>query len=131
MSGSALFNQDELIAHYQRSAIFVYPSLAEYGEALPVAPLEAMANGAVPIVSNLECFRDYIEPFKNGIIFNHKASDPVLELAQAIISLTSRPEHLSTMAASARLSTIRHHPKNVAHEFLQCFDQMLNQSLFL
>ena len=90
-----------------------------------------MSCGAVPIVSNLECFQDYIDPFKNGVIFNHKSSDPVLEIAQAIISLTNCPERLSTMATSSRLSTIRHYPSNVALEFLQCFDQMLNQSLFL
>ena len=106
-----IYDQDELIDHYQRSAIFVYPSLAEHGEALPVAPLEAMSFGAVPIVSNLECFQDYIDPFKNGVIFNHKSSDPVFELAQAIISLANCPERLSTMATSSRLSTIRHYPQ--------------------
>jgi glycosyltransferase involved in cell wall biosynthesis len=67
-----VFNQDSLIREYQSSSIFVYPSLAEFGEALPVAPLEAMAGGCAAIVSNLRCFDDYIEHEVTGLKFNHR-----------------------------------------------------------
>ena len=61
----AIFDDAELARHYRGAFVFVYPSLAEKGEAMPVAPLEAMANGCVPLVSNLDCFRDYIQDRRN------------------------------------------------------------------
>ena len=48
--------------------------MAEKGEAMPVAPLEAMANGCVPLVSKLDCFRDYISDGTNGFVFDHRGS---------------------------------------------------------
>ena len=66
----AIFDDVELARHYQSAVVFVYPSLAEKGEAMPVAPLEAMANGCVPLVSNLDCFRDYIQDGVNGFVFD-------------------------------------------------------------
>src|SRR5262249_19114404 len=67
-----VFDQDALIREYQGGSIFVYPSLAERGEALPVAPLEAMAAGCATVVSNLRCFEDYIEPGITGLKFDHR-----------------------------------------------------------
>jgi glycosyltransferase involved in cell wall biosynthesis len=54
------FNPEALAAHYRQSALFVYPSLAERGETFGLAPLEAMAAGCPPVVSSLECFKDFI-----------------------------------------------------------------------
>ena len=47
--------------------VFAYPPTAETGEALPVAPLEAMAHGCAPFVSNLPCCRDYIPDSVTGL----------------------------------------------------------------
>src|SRR5262249_48399915 len=49
-----IFDPAALIGEYRGGAIFVYPSLAEKGEALPLAPLEAMAAGCATIVSDLD-----------------------------------------------------------------------------
>jgi glycosyltransferase involved in cell wall biosynthesis len=46
-----IFEPTALAAQYRSSSVFVYPSVAEAGEALPVAPLEAMAHGCAPLVS--------------------------------------------------------------------------------
>jgi glycosyltransferase involved in cell wall biosynthesis len=54
----AVFDHNLLQENYRTARLFIYPSLAEYGEAFGVAPLEAMANGAAVIVSNLECFHE-------------------------------------------------------------------------
>lgn len=82
------------------SSIFVYPSLAGAGEALPVAPLEAMAQGSVPIVSNLACFNDYIENGSNGLIFSHGPSS-INNLSQAILKLASNTDLRRRMAVNA------------------------------
>lgn len=48
-----VFAPQELAEQYRSSLVFVYPSVAETGEALPVAPLEAMAHGCAPFVLSL------------------------------------------------------------------------------
>jgi glycosyltransferase involved in cell wall biosynthesis len=122
-----IYNEKELLGHYQQAAIFVYPSLADQGEALPIAPLEAMACAAVPIVSDLACFRDYISPDVNGLVFNHLAADAPARLAEAILSLASDPERRSAMADAAIIVRQSHHPATIASAFLRCFEEMLMQ----
>src|SRR4029077_12476654 len=66
---------------YRDADLFCYPSMAEKGEALPVAPLEAMSTGLPVVVSNLECFLDVVKDGKTGLQFDHRASDPAITLA--------------------------------------------------
>jgi glycosyltransferase involved in cell wall biosynthesis len=82
------------------SSIFVYPSLAGAGEALPVAPLEAMAQGSVPIVSNLACFNDYIEHGHNGLMFE-QGPFSINNLSDSILKLASDTEYRRSMAYNA------------------------------
>lgn len=65
-----MVSDPEELAEIERSAeVFVYPSVDEKGEACPVAPMEAMALGVPTIVSDMKCFRDYLENGKNGMAF--------------------------------------------------------------
>ena len=122
-----IYNEHELLHHYQEAALFAYPSLAERGETFGLAPLEAMACGAVPIVSDLACFRDFITPGENGLIFNHRAADPASRLAQAILTLTSDPERRVTMAEAALGVRQSHHPATIARQFLDYFESLIQQ----
>jgi glycosyltransferase involved in cell wall biosynthesis len=78
---------EEINALCRRAAIFVYPSVAEKGESFGLAPLEAMALGCPAIVSKLGCFEDFIEDGVTGLVFDHRAADPVSALAERIIDL--------------------------------------------
>ena len=82
-----LFEPVPLAQELRRSALFVYPSLAERGEALPLAPLEAAGQGAVPVVSALACFRDFVTDGESGAVFDHRGADPVQALAQRLRAL--------------------------------------------
>ncbi len=55
-----VYDRTELAAIYRAADVYCYPSLAEKGETFGVAPLEAMATGLPPVVSDLACFRDFI-----------------------------------------------------------------------
>ncbi|OHE88804.1 MAG: hypothetical protein A3G75_03490, partial [Verrucomicrobia bacterium RIFCSPLOWO2_12_FULL_64_8] len=77
----------ELAGFYRSLDLFCYPSRAEKGEGLSVAPIEAMAAGAVPVLSRLDCYTDLIRPGKNGVIFDHRASDADARLAAELASL--------------------------------------------
>jgi glycosyltransferase involved in cell wall biosynthesis len=123
-----IYGEQELLQHYKRAAVFAYPSLAERGETFGLAPLEAMACGAVPIVSDLACFRDFITPGVNGLVFNHRAGDPAARLAQEILTLASDPERRAAMAEAAFAVRQSHHPATIAHDFLVCFEELIQQA---
>jgi glycosyltransferase involved in cell wall biosynthesis len=91
-----IFDEDALAREFQSSTVFCYPSVAERGESFPLAPLEAMATGAVTVVSALECFQDAITPGVNGLIFNHRCPDPAQSLAECLtVALTSNDSQKS------------------------------------
>jgi glycosyltransferase involved in cell wall biosynthesis len=122
-----IYDQERLLGHYKRAAIFVYPSLAEKGDAMPNAPLEAMACGAVPIVSDLACFRDFITPGVNGQVFNHRASDPAALLANAFLELAADPGQRAALSQAALAVRQSHHPATIAAAFLRCFGELIEQ----
>ena len=93
------FNDHTLAGVYRRMDIFCYPSLAVQGETFGVAVAEAMAAGAVPVVSRLACFRDLVRPEQNGLDFDHAAPDAPAQLAAALVRL------LQDAALRTRLST--------------------------
>ena len=71
---------------------YVYPSLAKRGEAFGIAPLEAMAAGVPPIVSELEVFRDFITEDVNGVVTQLLGDNAAENLAQSIQRLDSDPK---------------------------------------
>ena len=64
-----VFEQAGLMEFYRSASLFVYPTLAEKGEALPIAPLEALAMGCPALVSSLECFTDYSSETVKLVLF--------------------------------------------------------------
>jgi glycosyltransferase involved in cell wall biosynthesis len=116
-----VYDPERLAAHYAKARVFVYPSLAEQGETFGLAPLEAMAHGAVPVVSNLACFQDFITHDQNGWIFDHRAADPAEKLADALRTLTADTQRLDRLAAAAWKVNETHAPGRIAELFLADF----------
>jgi glycosyltransferase involved in cell wall biosynthesis len=119
----SIYDPAALDACYQRARVFVYPSLAERGETFGLAPLEAMAWGCVPVVSALECFADFVHAGRNGLVFDHRASDRAERLAAALVAAAA-PEAraLGESALGVRSS---HAPGTIAEQFLADFSAML------
>lgn len=61
------FDPARLAKTYQDYDLFVYPTQAERGEALPVAVLEALASGLPVVATDLSCFNGYVVPDQNGL----------------------------------------------------------------
>lgn len=122
-----IYGEQELLQHYQLAALFAYPSLAERGETFGLAPLEAMACGAVPIVSDLACFRDFITHGVNGLVFNHRSADPAAALAKEILTLSGDPERRAAMAEATLAVRESHHPATIARQFLDGFEALIQQ----
>lgn len=116
-----VYDSKRLSDYYRRSSLFVYPSLAEVGEACPLAPVEAMAEGCPALVSDLECFRDYLEDSSNGFVFNHRAKEPAAELAAKISLLLSDQSLLALVGRAALLKAKEFSPATIADTYLRDF----------
>lgn len=124
-----IFDHARLVAEYRRASVFVYPSLAEFGETFGLAVLEAMAAGCAPIVSGLGCFSDFIRPDENGVVFEHRGVDPVRALTDALIGLTSQHERRERMRSAAWKTARNYSLDEIATRFLADFSMLAEQDL--
>jgi glycosyltransferase involved in cell wall biosynthesis len=98
-----VFDSAALARLYGELDVFCYPSLAAQGEGLSIAPIEAMAAGAVPVVSRLDCYRDLIVSGENGFQFDQTAATARTELAdilQLLLTDTALRRQVATRAQS-------------------------------
>jgi len=122
-----VFDADRLRDIYARAAIFVYPSLADRGEASPVAPLEAMAAGCAPVLSDLACFADYAQADENAVLFDHRSPNPAASLAAALSALIRDPARRQQLGESAARTARRFTPEKVAAMYLEDFGTLLDE----
>ena len=109
------------------SNVFCYPSLAERGEALPLAPLEAMATGLVPVVSALKQFMDYIQPGVNAVTFDHRSSAASDNLARALIGLLLDRDRLARLSKSATARAHEFGYEHVGEMRLRDYEELLRE----
>jgi len=121
-----IFDIDKLNYEYARASIFVYPSFAERGETFGLAPLEAMAWGCVPIVSDLACFKDFIHHEINGLIFDHRALDPINSLANSLNSILDDTKKIKLLSNNSLKIRETHSPQKIAEKFLLDFYKLQN-----
>lgn len=115
----------ELARLYRACGVFCLPSLALHGEALPVAPLEAMACGSVPVCSDLPQFRDFLRHEQNGLVFARRSHDASSQLAASFLRLAHSPrEHRRLARASLRRSAA-FSESAVATRYLELFHRIL------
>ena len=120
-----IFDAAELEETLRSARLFVYPSLAERGESFGLAPLEAMTHGCAVLVSDLECFQDFIKDGVNGFVFDHRSSDPVGALTSRIRSAIADETMLAHMAESGYEKSAEYSLSRVADRFLQDFNSMM------
>lgn len=123
-----IFNINQLNQYYKKSTIFVYPSLAEKGETFGLAPLEAMAWGCIPVVSDLDCFKDFIENNINGFIFNHRIADSIFDLVQVLNKIIFNKELQESIFIKSQSVRNTHSLSTIADQFIAEFNEvkMLN-----
>ncbi len=108
--------------------IYCYPSLAENGETFGVAPLEAMGLGLPVVVSALECFSDFVKDDENGLIFDHRNSEPATALKACLERLLSDIGLRRRIAAAAASSAKCFSTENIAAMYSDLFQRMLRKT---
>lgn len=121
---SPVFEAKALSDVYREIDVFCYPSLAARGETFGVAVAEAMAAGAVPVVSKLPCFTDFVEPGVSGETFDHSAKDAPAQLAAALGRLLSDHARRHQMAQAAREAVRRYDFPHFAATLLADFSTL-------
>ena len=122
-----IFDIRSLAKEYIKATIFVYPSISEKGEAFGLAPLEAMSYGCIPVVSDLNCFKDFITNKKNGLIFNHSIL-PEIALARAIIKLQNSKKLIRMYSKNALKVNNTHAPEYISSLFIDDFKKIINKN---
>jgi glycosyltransferase involved in cell wall biosynthesis len=118
-----IFDEKDLVDRLKNSEIFVYPSIAAKGEALPLAPVEAMACGCAVVVSSLDCFNDYLSDGVNGLVFN--VTDLTgLDLADKLFLLVRDAKLRESLGLEAVRTARSFTCPNVASSFLEDFSTM-------
>ena len=118
------FNERTLSGVYRRINIFCYPSLAEQGETFGVAVAEAMAAGAVPVVSRLACFTDFVHDDQNGLVFDHHGPDAAARLAAVLVRLIGDAALRQRLAEAGRETARRYDYGVYAESLLADFAQL-------
>ncbi|MGA2270706.1 MAG: glycosyltransferase family 4 protein [Bryobacteraceae bacterium] len=120
-----VFSEERLAAIYRQIDIFCYPSLAVRGETFGVAVAEAMAAGAVPVVSRLGCFTDFVRPDETGVVFDHTAAEAAGQLADALAGLLSNVSRRIQLAAAAQAAVQIYDYPVYAQRMLEDFSTLL------
>jgi glycosyltransferase involved in cell wall biosynthesis len=120
-----IFNAADLEGQFFAARLFVYPSLAEYGESFGLAPLEAMAHGCAVMVSKLECFSDFIRDGDTGFVFDHRSLDPVAALRDRLAAAMGDQTRLANAAENAYRKSAEYSVDRVADQFLHDFSSLL------
>ncbi len=121
----AIFEAGGLEKTLRRSRLFVYPSLAERGESFGLAPLEAMTNGCAVLVSDLDCFKDFIENQRTGFVFDHRSPDPTAALTNRMRDIMADETMLARVAQSGYEKSLEYSVPRVANRFLQDFQSIM------
>jgi glycosyltransferase involved in cell wall biosynthesis len=124
----AVFDPTSLEREFRSAKIFVYPSLAEKGESFGLAPLEAMAHGCAVLVSNLDCFHDFIRDGETGFIFDHRGAKPADALGEKIEQAIVDQALLARVAEAGYDKAAQYSIVRVADQFLADFDSVIRSS---
>ncbi len=123
-----IFDAVVLEEQFRAARIFAYPSLAAHGETFGLAPLEAMTHGCAVLVSDLNCFRDFILPNETGFVFEQDAPDPADSLVVAFRDALSDPIRLERIARAGQLKSEEFSRARVADKFLIDFERLISDA---
>lgn len=122
-----IYNPSELADELNKGDIFCYPSVAEKGETFGVAPLEAMGLGLPTIVSDLDCFKDFVENEETGLIFNHKSPHAIQLLSEQILRLIQSDDLYQKLSFQGSEKAKLFSTENIANDYYKKFLELIHE----
>jgi glycosyltransferase involved in cell wall biosynthesis len=119
------FSAPKLASRYAAMDVFCYPSTAEAGETFGVAVAEAMAAAVAPVVSQLACFNTLIRDGDTGLVFDHRAADAEIRLANALALLLRDAELRCRIATRAQVHARQFDYPESARALLATFARLI------
>lgn len=116
-----IYDRRELAEVLRAADVYCYPSIADRGESMPVAPLEAMATGLPLVVSDLPVFRDYVIDGVTGLTFDYKAASAADHLADALRRLLNSPQLANDLGRAASYKAKEFSYERVVDLYLEDF----------
>jgi glycosyltransferase involved in cell wall biosynthesis len=121
------FDAERLARAFANLDVFCYPTVAEKGEALPVAVLEAMAAARPVVVTALSCFREYVQDHETGrLLASWHEADAAERLAGLLASLVREPETRARLGGAAQAAVASLDHSTVADTMLADFQSILH-----
>ena len=121
-------DNDGINAACRDASVFVYPSLAEKGESFGIAPIEAMAQGCPAVVSDLACFRDYMQNGRTGLVFDHRAADAPAALSAQLLRLARDPALRRELVHAGYAKAWEFTRERVAALYLEDFEALVGRT---
>lgn len=121
-----IYSAKDLANEVSKGDIFCYPSVASKGETFGVAPLEAMGLGLPTIVSALDCFQDFVEDGKTGLIFNHMDKEASQKLARLILKLIESKELYQLLSKNGSEKAKYFSVENIVRVYHNKFIEIIN-----
>lgn len=121
-----IYDAKKLAEKIKEHDVFCYPSIAERGEALSTAPLEAMGLGLPVILSNLDCFQDYLQQGVNGLLFDHRSENAPDLLAERITAVLNDPILYEKLSNGALETAKKFSADLMAEQYLRKFEELLH-----
>ena len=119
-----IYSPVDLANAIRQGDIFCYPSVAEAGETFGVSPLEAMGLGLPTIVSDLDCFKDFIKDNQTGLVFNHRQKSPEKELSQLIYKIINSKDLYHKLSINGYKISRKFSNENIAKQYLDIFKKL-------
>ena len=119
-----IYDGQAIVARLRAADVFVYPSVAEKGEAFGVAPVEAMACGCAIILSALKCFEDFVAPEQNGLVFDH-GRNAVANLTEVLNRLLGDSDLRERLGRAATRTALGFTPARIAQAMLEDFERLV------
>ena len=111
---------DAVAPYYRRAKVFL---LCSINEGLSLACMEAMASGAVPVVTDCGDMRDIVDPETTGCVLDVRSSED--EFADAVAALLTNPTRLAAYSrAAAEFITANHGFEVAERKWVEVLDAL-------
>jgi glycosyltransferase involved in cell wall biosynthesis len=85
-----------------------------------------MATGLVPVVSDLKCFRDFIDEGQTGYYFDHRGTDAAHKLSKVVRAAILNQEQTSQMSIEAVRKASNFSYDRIGSLYLEDFAELLS-----